>query len=94
VAKRVCDYVNRLCANDPNEVQFYSYGDIANDLRLTFDEVAHAIRFGGGTAITLKVDEAGRRALAEWSSNGEATAPPFHAAPYVDPQSAPPALLD
>src|SRR5687768_7688690 len=64
MANRVVAHLNALIANNPEEVQQYSYAVVAHELGLTADEVYSAIRGGGHNAITIKVTAEDRRNLA------------------------------
>ena len=55
IAQRVCDHVNRLIANDPEEIQQYIFGYVAIDLGLPVELVRRAIPGGGFNGITLRV---------------------------------------
>ena len=64
MAQRVADYVNSLAANNPNEIQQYTFSTIARDLGFTTDQVRSAIGDGGYNGITFGVRKAEREALA------------------------------
>lgn len=68
IAQRVADHVNRLVADDPDEIQQYFFGSIAIDLGLDVDDVRSAISNGGYNGITLRVTEDDRRAMAGYKS--------------------------
>lgn len=55
VAQHICDHVNALIANNPAEIQQYTFGYIAADLRLTKEEVRDAISDGGSNGIIQTV---------------------------------------
>jgi hypothetical protein len=63
-AQRIADYVNKLIANDPHELQVYSFGMIAIDLGVSVDVVHEAISDGGCNGITVRVTEEDRRSIA------------------------------
>ena len=68
MAQTVVDHINSLIANDPTEVQQYSFASIALDLRLTADQVRSAISGSEGGGISFRVSEADRQALARYKS--------------------------
>jgi hypothetical protein len=67
VASRIVKHLNTLVANNPAEVQQYSFFRIANALGVTVKEVKAALdpRLGGDNGVTFGVREKDRIALAE-----------------------------
>lgn len=63
---RITEYVNSLAANDPREIQQYSFASIARELGVTDDDVRGAIGDGGYNGITFGVRDAEREALASY----------------------------
>lgn len=68
MAHKVAAHVNRLIANNPNEMQQYMFASIAHDLGFTTDQVRAAISDGGYNGITIGVKEADRGELAQYKS--------------------------
>lgn len=68
MAMRVTDHLNREIANDPGEIQQYSFALLAIDLRLTTDQVRSAISNGGYNGITVGVTPQDREAMARYKS--------------------------
>lgn len=62
-ARRIVDHLNRLIANNPDEIQQYIFAYVASDLEVSVDEVRSAVPLGGYNGITLAVSSADRRAL-------------------------------
>ncbi|MEH3063666.1 MAG: hypothetical protein PGN33_13295 [Methylobacterium radiotolerans] len=63
---RVAEHVNRLAADNPDELQQYHFADIARDLGVPVDEVRSAISDGGYNGITFGVRRPDREALARY----------------------------
>jgi hypothetical protein len=66
MAQRVADHINDRCANDPSEIQQYSYALIAHELRLTEGQVRAAVPYGDHNRITFHIGEDERRKLASY----------------------------
>jgi len=61
-ARLIADHVNKLIANNPDQIQQYMFANIAHDLGVTTEQVRSAISTGGN-GITIGVDEDDRREL-------------------------------
>jgi hypothetical protein len=71
IAYRVTNHINKLIANNPDEMQEYLFDVLVADLSLTTDEVHAAIMEGDGITvrdegITVRVTNEDRRALAPY----------------------------
>lgn len=66
---KVAEHVNRLIANNTDEMQQYLFGSIAADLGVTKDQVRNAIGDGGHNGITLRVTERDREMLARYKAS-------------------------
>ncbi len=53
--QRIADHLNRLIADNPNEMQQHLYGYIAIDLGVSLQDVQEASPEGGSNGITLRV---------------------------------------
>lgn len=62
-AHRIAEHVNKLVANNPDEIQQYMYASIARDLGVTTEEVRRAIPHGGYNGVTFGVRDLEREAL-------------------------------
>ncbi|WP_454619351.1 hypothetical protein [Bradyrhizobium cenepequi] len=68
-AHKVADHVNRLIANNPDEIQQYFFASLALDLGFNVDDVRSAISDGGYNGRTLRVTEDDRKELARYLAN-------------------------
>lgn len=66
-ANKIADHLNKLIANNPDDVQQYLFGYIASDLGLDVDTVRKVLP-GGYNGITLRVSAEDRRALQSYKS--------------------------
>ena len=60
----IVDHINTKIANDPAENQTITYGYVASHLRLTLDQVTHAVEGGGNNGIRVNVSDEDGVALA------------------------------
>lgn len=68
VATRIAEHVNRLVANNPNELQQYYFASIAAEMDVTTNQVRSAISDGGYNGITLRVTGEDREELKRYES--------------------------
>lgn len=61
--ERIVDYVNRLIANDPAEMQQHLFSNIAFETGYSVDLVREAIPIGGHNGFTIRVTWADRERL-------------------------------
>jgi len=67
-AHRVADHVNRLVADNPDEIQQYFFASLAVDLGFDVEDIRHAISEGGYNGRTFCVTEEDRRELEPYKS--------------------------
>ena len=67
-ARKIVDYVNKLIADNPDEMQQYLFGYIAIDLKVDVEHVRAAIETGGSNGISLRVTLADRPSLEPYKS--------------------------
>ena len=68
MAQRVADHINSRCANDPREIQQYSYALIAHELRLTEEQIRAAVSCGSHNRITFHIGDDDRQKLAPYKT--------------------------